>query len=1173
MWPLSARGVPLSAASGAPPAAYAAWPYLSAAAVVTLSLPPALSEVVTLVCTATPALLSVSLGPAAPPLSTCGDAPAPSTLCGVVPSQGVAAGGAPGLTIPLSITLPGGASLPAAAAPSAQLSCELRSAFSTVDVADSRLLPRYGSSTVMTLPITVFPVFQPLLASLLLESRGVAGTFRVMGGVDAGTVLPPLRVSTVAPAENGTAPQGWDAAALGTPAGAPLLAPLLAALAPFQNAAVVAAQPPAPVSVTLSTSAHMLLLLAPSSPLPSPTLMVTLNGAPCTVNWVGGGGTVISVTTPPLSQLCSATATDCGTAVLVLRQGSADPLDSLRALLLSSAPARRAAAATATLFFPAAYPPLPLPARPAPLLAALSLPDLLAYARATAPAGTGFRLAEACTDPAYAPAETCSLVGGRAPPPPPPGTVCAYGTGASCTPCPSDRALCPGGNTLLPLPGWWAPLPNSPPGDVVKCPPPSAARCPGWDAAATGARTAVCARGYAGAACGGCARGFFPSQGGCSECPSLTNQLEYLIVPLQFLGGLAALGGALFLVARHALTAQRRGRRPPLCGKRGSLTVVGIFLVWAWGALQTLSALFSQAVADRTVPPALVPVFAAFSALQFQGVTVAPACNPGGDPFSSLWAATGAAYGAVGVGAICVALLYLLHRPAPPSVEAAAAPPPPPPPPPPRHVRAMYFMLSLVVNFFAIGFGALVGTAVNALACFAPTPISVADYAATRGDGSALSALKMTFGALPNMTVLRTAAGDPIFAETAGLTQVLATTVSVPLLAADANTVCGEGAHVRARMAGLSLLVLLAGALPALVLASLLAVGKLKGLKRLFVCKEVEEGAEDSEDAAPKDVERGAQAPSPPPPPAAAQPPNSPARIIVDALWRRDLKARAQWLTAQDWLLTALCTGATTYAGTAATLNAYLAYQISMVVALLGSALLLWRLQPTMERTQWQNTVQVAVFALAGAAACANVALRYYLAPGDVGALALCAILLVLTGCIMMLLFVLWWRMLWSLGARPAPAAAAAAAAVVGPAHLFARESAPPRPTPHARARALARDAAPSGGGGATVATRQPSPVHLTTPKPLALSHKRGGAALIGRQPSLARPRLSSPPERSGVALVVRRPSPPTATARIASTHTTWNPLALNQRPLTPRAPPYPSWTQQSPRSRSRGRR
>jgi len=311
-----------------------------------------------------------------------------------------------------------------------------------------------------------------------------------------------------------------------------------------------------------------------------------------------------------------------------------------------------------------------------------------------------------------------------------------------------------------------------------------------------------------------------------------------LIVPLQFLGGLAALGGALFLVARHALTAQRRGRRPPLCGERGTLLVVGVFLVWAWGALQTLSALFSQAVVDRTIPPALVPVFAAFSVLQFQGVTVAPACNVGGDPFSSLWAATGAAYGAVGVGACCVALLYVLHRPAPPSVEAAAAPPPPTPTP--RHVSAIFFTLSLVVNFFAVGFGMLVGTAVNALACFAPTPISVADYAATRGDGSALSALKGTFGALPNMTVLRTAAGDPIFAEKVGLTQVLATTVSVPLLAADANTVCGEGAHVRARMAGLSLLVLLAGALPVLVLASLLAVGKLKGLKRLFACKEEE---------------------------------------------------------------------------------------------------------------------------------------------------------------------------------------------------------------------------------------------------------------------------------------------------------------------------------------------
>ena len=232
-----------------------------------------------------------------------------------------------------------------------------------------------------------------------------------------------------------------------------------------------------------------------------------------------------------------------------------------------------------------------------------------------------------------------------------------------------------------------------------------------------------------------------------------------------------------------------------------------------------------------------------------------------------------------------------------------------------------------------------------------------------------------------------------------------------------------------------------------------------------------------------------------------------------------------------------------------------------MAVALLGSALLLWRLQPSVDRAQWQNTVQVAVFTLAGATACANVALRYFLAPGGVGALALCAILLTLTGCVMVLLFALWWRMLWSLGARPAPVAAVAA--VAGPAQLLARESTPLSSPPLV---------APSGGG-ATIAARQPSSVPSTTPEPRELSHKRGEAALIGRQPSLAPRPLSSPPERSGAALVVRRPSSPTTTAHVVSTHSTWNPLALNQRHLAPRSPHYHSGIQQRPRSRSRGRR
>jgi hypothetical protein len=765
-WPLTVRGAALAAAVGAPPAAFAGWPFFSAAAVVTLPAPPAANELLTLTCEAAPAPLAVSVGAGAPTLLPCGAPAASTAVCAVVP-QGAAAAA---LSVPLVVALPGGGALPTVTdAAGALLTCELRSVFSGVTGAVARLLPRYGEITTLSLPLVVLPAQQPLLAALVAESRAVAGTFRVISGVGAGTVLP-LLLPPARAAGNGTSygatasnsssaagalPSSWDSRALAALPGAAFLAPLLELLAPYSAAPAVAEATPAQLSTTLSSSAHLLLLFGGSAPpFDAATLNVSLNGFPCGVNWVAPSGAVASVTTPPLATLCGTQTSDCGTAVMVVRRGGRDPLeDVLAALVGAGRPSRRSggdAPPPALLLLPAAYPPLPLPAPPtAPELVGLSLPDLLAYARAATPAGAGIRLAEACTDPAYAPAENCALVGGRAPPPPPNGTVCAYGAGAACAPCPSF-ALCPGGATLLLRPGFWAPLPSSPPDDVVACPPPAAERCKGWEltagaaAAAAWAADYLCGPGYTGAACSGCARGFFPAQGACLACPSLSSQWAFLIPPLQFLGGLAAAGVLLFIAARRALAQQRGGKPPPFFGEGGSVSSVMALLLWAWGAAQTLSALFSQAVADGSVPRALVGVFAGFSALQFQGVTLAPACNPGGDRFASLWSAAAAAYGVVAVGGLCILALLAGRR----AAAAASAPP--------LLLRATHSLLGLCATFFLVGFGALVGNAVNALACTAPTPLSVAAYAATSGDGAALSA---AFGsamgrALPNMTVL-----------------------------------------------------------------------------------------------------------------------------------------------------------------------------------------------------------------------------------------------------------------------------------------------------------------------------------------------------------------------------------------------------------------------------------
>ena len=61
------------------------------------------------------------------------------------------------------------------------------------------------------------------------------------------------------------------------------------------------------------------------------------------------------------------------------------------------------------------------------------------------------------------------------------------------------------------------------------------------------------------------------------------------------------------------------------------------------------------------------------------------------------------------------------------------------------------------------------------------------------------------------------------------------------------------------------------------------------------------------------------------------------------------------------------------------------------------------------ERTRWESFV-LSLFALAGAAACANVALRYALPIDGLGALAVCNLLLLFSAFLIALLLVLWWR-------------------------------------------------------------------------------------------------------------------------------------------------------------------
>ena len=99
--------------------------------------------------------------------------------------------------------------------------------------------------------------------------------------------------------------------------------------------------------------------------------------------------------------------------------------------------------------------------------------------------------------------------------------LCAFGSGDSCTTCPTG-GLCPGGSRVWPRPGFYASTERS---GVLPCPPPDAAeRCLGWDAASS---APLCGPTYLAGSylCQACAVGSYSNgDGTCRLCPKSTGE-------------------------------------------------------------------------------------------------------------------------------------------------------------------------------------------------------------------------------------------------------------------------------------------------------------------------------------------------------------------------------------------------------------------------------------------------------------------------------------------------------------------------------------------------------------------------------------------------------------------------------------------------------------------------
>ncbi len=982
-------------------------PFFPGAATLALGAPPSPGEVLTLACAVEPAGgLAVALAPdVAPLLPPCAAGAVASSVCvNIFASSGVS-------ELRLLLLPPSAASLAPAPQPPPLLRCELRSA--AAPAADSLAplpLPRFGSSSLLTVPVAVGATSAPpLVAAVLLERWGAPGEFLVLAGGGAAVSAGGLP----RPAAGAWANLSFPADGLAVGALLALLAPLRSP--PAASGRAAAAAPPH--SATLSMPSHLLLLAAPGSSFAGAAFEVQLGGAPCAVNWVTPGGELASVTTPRPAAACGEASRHgmCGVAPLQL-----STVGFGATLAGALAPAAAAAAAAAArnepapeqqLALPFSWPPLePRGAwgvggaaaamrAVGPLLGAPPAAALTAAGSGGAAASGGISLALPCADPALLPLEACASA---AAPLPPGGGRCPWGGGAACAACP-EGALCPGGAVLLALPGFWAASADGEPSSLLRCAPPDAAlRCPGtpglggafngsgglsgeaaaWAAAARGGGPSPCGAGFWGPACGLCAPRFFVASGTCAPCPPPGAVLAELLPLLRFAAGLAVLGA---LLLGLAYSARRFGgaRASAASVPRAAQDVAG-FLAWAWVATQVLASQFSLLEDSGALPPRLLPLFSAVASLQFKGVSVPPACYETA-PFLTFYAAA-AVFGAMLSAVVALACGCGCGGGGLSCAGGAA-------------LRAAALALR-------VGFGAFAGAAAGALACLPPTPLPLKDYAATAGDGRAARAA-LGAGA-PPWAALVAAAANPAAAAALNLTAALRTPIPVSLLAGNPFQPCREGGHEAAWFVAAAL----AAALTALPLAGLAA------------------------------LRCGAAAPPPVAPPKArgAAGLRGAAALFSGAFASPLLRPAAQWWTFYELLVIGFCAAAAALSTRAATDFHFYLCQGLVIDAALVSALLLGAVKPHVPEERWRAAVSRALYLVTAVAAALAIALRSNEDFSGPQAWALGLVPGVLAVGVYATLVSRWWRSLME--GESAPAAAGAGAPPL-PAGAAGSEGAP----------------------------------------------------------------------------------------------------------------------------------
>ncbi|GAB5367195.1 hypothetical protein AAMO2058_001208800 [Amorphochlora amoebiformis] len=202
---------------------------------------------------------------------------------------------------------------------------------------------------------------------------------------------------------------------------------------------------------------------------------------------------------------------------------------------------------------------------------------------------------------------------------------CAYGSGDSCSPCPSN-AYCPGGERVWPREGYWTASETA--GTVIECPPDPLLRCIGWDVSESQTR---CGVGYGGILCAGCAVSYYERLQECVACPGGFEGFMRIILLLVVAVGV-------FLIAYGCVRASLRFKSPkshkrnltPSARKSLVKWQAKDFAIWTVLVLQLFSLTISSAGA---LAPETVTFFSWMKILSLNFEAVGPECISSGPAF------------------------------------------------------------------------------------------------------------------------------------------------------------------------------------------------------------------------------------------------------------------------------------------------------------------------------------------------------------------------------------------------------------------------------------------------------------------------------------------------------------------------------------------------------------